>query len=154
MYIVTAGSVLGQHSSKLMTEHFYLYRNHSRYEIIPSFPQKSQTATLKAWFQIGILSLKLLSWLSWRFPTQYRLLPLLLVAYQNLIIRPCCWRYSFCQSTWRKQVSTDQKAFSLLDSFQSTGRCYVVWWGVGVTSGLIQLWTTVMSGIIRYTWVP
>jgi hypothetical protein len=74
-------------------------------------------------------------------PKQCRLFPLLLVAQQNLMVNPCCWRYQYfgCR-IWRNQIGADLKASSLLTNFYSTRQHYVSCWEGNVTNSLTQLW--------------
>lgn len=58
------------------------------------------------------------------------LMTLLLVVYQNWVVRPLCWRQTYYgQRTWINQLSTDLKSSSPLTSFQSNKRFYVNNWG-------------------------
>lgn len=63
-----------------------------------------------------------------KIPQTIRALTLLLVALQNLMVRP--YYCTYWSQDMEKPSRIDQKAFSLLDSFHSFGRCYPVFRGV------------------------
>lgn len=86
-----------------------------------------------------------------KIPQTIRALTLLLVALQNLMVRS--YYYTYWSQDMEKPSGIDQKAFSLLDSFHSIGRCYPVFRGwEGVINSITQiwmLWAAGMSGVAR-----
>ena len=57
---------------------------------------------------------------SYRPPKHNRLLPMLLVAFQKLMVMPCCWRHHILDLQ-RNQADTDLRSSSVLTSFHSPG---------------------------------
>lgn len=64
-----------------------------------------------------------------KIPQTIGLLALLLVAQQNLMVRPSAEDTTHIgDRTRRNQVGTEREVFTLLGSFHSTGRCFPVCW--------------------------
>lgn len=87
------------------------------------------------------------------FPKQYIILPVLLVAYQNLILKPYCWGHHIF---WSHGMGKSN--WYWLRSFLPIGQLSEYWkslcklLGKKVFNGLTKLWTlwtTVMSNVTR-----